>query len=158
MRKILFACSAPEVISRGSFSRSLLEISEFVRDLRESLLGFIQALIDSVHHSSEGRGLINTRSGTGGLRAASGGALHRFRLVCLLAGGNQPYHHTISHALFLLCWAFLCEILTIARIAPLLGALVNRGRPSAVSKDRGPAADLLQPEAERTRNSLRNSA
>src|SRR5215208_8307089 len=135
-----------------------LVLSQLVRDLREGLLGFIEAFIDSIDHSSEGRGLINARSSTWGLGAASGGALHRFWLVCLLAGGNQPYHHTVSHALILLCWAFLSEILTIARIAPLLGALVNRGPLSAGSKDRGPAADLLRPEADRARNSLRNPA
>src|SRR5215212_5801323 len=135
-----------------------LVISQLVRDLREGLLGFIQAFIDSIHHASEGGGLINARSSTWGLRAASGGALHRFSLVCLLAGGNEPYHHAIGHALILLCCAFLCEIVTIARIAPLLGALVHREPPSAVSKDQGPAADLLRPEAERARNSLRNSA
>src|SRR5215212_4382625 len=83
-----------------------LVLSQFVRDLRESLLGFIEAFIDSIHHSSEGWGLINARSSTWGLGAPSGGALHRFWLVRLLAGGNQPYHHTISHALILLCWAF----------------------------------------------------
>src|SRR5215217_8100113 len=114
--------------SRGYFKR--LVLSQFVRDLRESLLGFVQAFIDSIHHPSEGRGLINARSSTGGLGAPSGGALHRFCLVRLLAGVNQPYHHTVSHALILLCWAFLCEIVTIARIAP----------------------------ADRTRNSLRSSA
>src|SRR5215212_11398767 len=90
--------------SRGDLKG--LVLSQFVRDLRESLLGFIQAFIDSIDHPSEGRGLINARSSTWGLGAASGGALHRFWLVCLLAGVNQPYHHTISHALILLCWAF----------------------------------------------------
>src|SRR5215208_2291022 len=90
--------------SRGYFKR--LVLSQFVRDLREDLLGFILACINSIHHSSEGRGLINARSSTGGLGAPSGGALHRFCLVRLLAGGNQPYHHTISHALILLCCAF----------------------------------------------------
>jgi hypothetical protein len=69
------------------------------RDLRESILGFIQAFIDSIHHTSEGGGLINPRGSTGGQGAASGGALHRLFLVGLLAGVNQPYHHTISHAL-----------------------------------------------------------
>src|SRR5215217_4232177 len=107
-----------------------LVLSQLVRDLREGLLGFIQAFIDSIDHTSEGRGLINTRSSTGGLGAASGGALHRCSLMRLLAGINQPYHHTISHALILLCFGFLGEILTIARIAP----------------------------AERARNSLRSSA
>src|SRR5215217_927775 len=113
----------------GAYLKRLV-LSQLVRDLREGLLGFIQAFIDSIHHTSEGRGLINARSSTGGLGAASGGALHRFCLVRLLAGVNQPYHHTISHALILLCWAFLCQIVTLARIAP----------------------------AERTRNSLRSSA
>src|SRR5215204_2445823 len=102
--------------SRGYFKR--LVLSQLVRDLRESLLGFIEAFIESVDHTSEGWGLINARSSTGGLEAASGGALHRFCLVRLLAGVNQPYHHTISHALLLLCWAFLCQIVSIARIAP----------------------------------------
>src|SRR5215218_3927968 len=55
-----------------------LVLSQFVRDHRESLLGFIEAFIESVDHSSEGRGLINSRSSTGGLGAPSGGALHRF--------------------------------------------------------------------------------
>jgi hypothetical protein len=59
MRKILLACSGPDVISRGSFCRSLEEISE-------SRLGFVQAFVDSIHHTSEGRGLINARSSTGG--------------------------------------------------------------------------------------------
>src|SRR5215210_5639034 len=122
------------------YSRGYLEgliLSQSVRDLREGLLGFVQAFIDSIHHTSEGGRLINARSSTWGLGAASGSALHRFWLVRLLAGVNQPYHHTISHALILLCWAFLCEIVTIARIAPrLLGALVHRAPPSAVSKDR----------------------
>src|SRR5918994_4668957 len=80
-----------------------LVLSQLVRDLREGLLGFIQAFVDSIHHTSEGGGLINARSSTGGLGAASGGALHRFFLVCLLVGVNQSYHHTISHALILLC-------------------------------------------------------
>jgi hypothetical protein len=39
-----------------------LVLSQFVRDLREGLLGFIEAFIDSIHHTSEGGGLINTRS------------------------------------------------------------------------------------------------
>src|SRR5215217_7540965 len=62
-------------------SRSYLEgliLSQFVRDLREGLLGFVQAFIDSIEHTSEGRGLINARSSTWGLGAASGSALHRF--------------------------------------------------------------------------------
>jgi hypothetical protein len=79
---------------------------QLVGDLRESLLGFIQAFIDSIDHSSEGWRLVNARSGTGGLGAASGGALHRFCLMRLFAGINQPYHHTISHALILLCFGF----------------------------------------------------
>jgi hypothetical protein len=83
-----------------------LVLSQLVRDLSKSLLGFIQAFIDSIDHSSEGGRLINTRSSTGGLGAASGGALHRCSLMRLLAGGNQPYHHTISHALILLCFGF----------------------------------------------------
>src|SRR4029453_16778580 len=87
-----------------------------LRDLRESILGFIQAFIDSIEHTSEGGGLINARSSTWGLGTASGGTLHRLFLVRLLAGINQPYHHTISHALFLPCCAFLREIVTIARI------------------------------------------
>src|SRR5215203_6516404 len=82
-----------------------LVLSQRVRDLRESLFGFVQAFIDSIHHTSEGRGLINTRSSTGGLRAASGGALQRFSLMRLLAEVNQPYHRTISYALILLCCA-----------------------------------------------------
>ena len=80
-----------------------LVLSQLVRDFREGLFGFIQAFIDSIDHTSEGGGLINARSGTGGLGASSGSALHRFWLVRLLAGINQPYHHTISHALILLC-------------------------------------------------------
>jgi hypothetical protein len=45
-----------------------LVLSQLGRDLRESILGFVQALIDSVHHTSEGWGLIksafqNPRSG-----------------------------------------------------------------------------------------------
>jgi hypothetical protein len=63
------------------YSRGYLKwlvLSQLVRDLRESLLGFIQAFIDSIYHTSEGRGLINARSSTWGLRAASGGALQRF--------------------------------------------------------------------------------
>jgi hypothetical protein len=48
----------------------------------------------------EGGGLINARSSTRVLGAASGGALPHFMLVSLLAGVNQPYHHTISYALF----------------------------------------------------------
>src|SRR5215211_84495 len=107
-----------------------LVLSQLVRDLRESLFGFVQAFIDSVHHTSEGRGLINAGSSTGGLGAASGGALNRFSLVRLLAWVNQPYYHTICHALILLCRAFVCQAVTIARIAP----------------------------AERTRNSLRSTA
>src|SRR5215211_4120163 len=117
------------------WSRAYLEglvLSELLRDLREGLLGFIQAFINSIHHTSEGRRLINARSSTGGLGAASGGALHRFSLMRLLAGVNQPYHHTISHALILLCFGFLCEIVTIARVATLLGGLVHRASPSAV--------------------------
>src|SRR5215203_6355622 len=96
--------------SRGYFKR--LVLSQLVRDLRESLLGFVQAFIDSIYHTSEGGGLINARSSAGGLGAASGGALPRFLLVRLLAGVNQPYHHTIGHALILLCRAF-CMIVTI---------------------------------------------
>src|SRR5918993_4205333 len=93
--------------SRGYLNGHVL--SQLVGDLRESLLGFIDAFIDSIDHTSEGGGLINARSSTGGLGAASGGALHRFSLMCLLAGGDQPYHHTISHALILLCFWVLCE-------------------------------------------------
>src|SRR5215216_7871193 len=89
-----------------------LVLLELVGDLREGLLGFIQAFIDSIHHTSEGRRLINARRSTGGLGAASGGALHRFSLMRLLAGVNQPYHHTISHALILLCFGVLCELVT----------------------------------------------
>src|SRR5215213_7060167 len=90
-------------------SRGYLEglvLSELGGDLREGLLGFIQAFIDSIHHTSEGGGLINSRSCTGSLGAASGGALHRLSLMRLLAGGNEPYHHTKSHALILLCFWF----------------------------------------------------
>src|SRR5215216_3416605 len=92
------------------YSRGYLKglvLSQFVRDLRESLLGFVQGFVDSIQHTSGGGRLINTRSSTWGLRAASGGALHRFSLVGLLAGINRPYHHTICHALILLCWAFV---------------------------------------------------
>ena len=39
-----------------------LVLSQFVGDPREGLFGFIEAFIDSIHHTSEGRGLINTRS------------------------------------------------------------------------------------------------
>src|SRR5215212_3345720 len=49
-------------------SRGYLEglvLSELGGDLREGLLGFIQAFIDSIHHTSEGGGLINSRSCTG---------------------------------------------------------------------------------------------
>jgi hypothetical protein len=91
------------------YSRGYLKglvLSQLVRDLRESLLGFIQAFIDSIDHSSEGWRLVNARSSTWGLGAASGGALHRFSLMRLFAGINQPYHHTISHALILLCFGF----------------------------------------------------
>src|SRR5215212_6348613 len=91
------------------WSRGYLEglvLSKLLRDLRESLLGFIDAFIDSKHHTSEGGRLINARSSTGGLGAAGGGALHRFSLMRLLAWVNQPYHHTISHALILLCFGF----------------------------------------------------
>src|SRR5215217_5447550 len=110
-----------------------LVLSQLLRDLRESILGFVWAFIDSIDHTSEGRGLINARSSTGGLGTASGGALHRFSLVRLLAGIDQPYHHTISHVLILLCCALLYEIVTIARIAPLLGGLVHRVPPSLQS-------------------------
>src|SRR5215217_4259158 len=82
-----------------------LVLSQLVGDLREGLLGFIQAFIDSIDHTSEGGGLIHARSSAWSLGAASGGALHRCSLMRLLAGINQPYHHTISHALILLCWA-----------------------------------------------------
>src|SRR5215217_8977945 len=90
-------------------SRGYLEglvLSQLVRDLGERLLGFIQAFIDSIQHTSEGWRLINARSSTGGLGASGGGALHRFYLMRLFAGVNQPYHHTISHALILLCFGF----------------------------------------------------
>src|SRR5215208_4598940 len=91
------------------YSRGYLEglvLSQLARDLRERLLGSIQAFIDSIHHTSEGGRLVNARSSTGGLGAASGGALHRCSLMRLFAGINQPYHHTISHALILLCFGF----------------------------------------------------
>src|SRR5918994_2945681 len=55
-----------------------LVLSQLVRDLREGLLGFIQAFIESIDHTSEGRGLINARSSTRSLGAPSGGALQRF--------------------------------------------------------------------------------
>src|SRR5215203_5560268 len=93
------------VLSSGGYLQGLV-LSQLLRDLRESLLGFIQAFIDSIHHTSEGGGLINARSSTRGLGTASGGALHRFSLMRLLAWVNQPYHHTMSHALTLLCCAF----------------------------------------------------
>src|SRR5215203_1303826 len=76
-----------------------LVLSQLVRDLRESLLRFIQAFIDSIQHTSEGGGLIHARSSTGSLGAASSGALHRFWLVRLLARINQPYHHTVGHGI-----------------------------------------------------------
>ena len=84
-----------------------LVLCQPLRDLRESILGFVQAFVDSIQHSSGGGGLINARSSTGSLGAASGAALHRFSLVGLFAGINQPNHHTIGHALILLCWAFV---------------------------------------------------
>src|SRR5215218_10882615 len=92
------------------YSRGYLKglvLSQLLRDLRESSLGFIQAFIDSIHHTSKGGRLVNARSGAWSLGAARGGALHRFFLVRLLAGINQPYHHTVSHALVLLCYASL---------------------------------------------------
>src|SRR5215210_9300613 len=99
--------------SRGYLERLIL--AQLVRDLGERLPGFIESFIDSIHHTSESRGLINAGSGTGSLGAASGGALHRFWLVRLLAWVDQPYHHTISHALILLYSVFSCEIVSIAR-------------------------------------------
>src|SRR5215208_3232844 len=75
-----------------------LVLSQLLGDLRESILGFVQAFVEAIQHTSGGGGLIDARSSTGGLGAASGGALHRFSLVGLLAGINQPYHHTISHS------------------------------------------------------------
>src|SRR5215210_995405 len=128
--------------SRGYLKGLIL--SQLVRDFREDLPSFIQAFIDSIHHTSEGGGLINSRSSTWGMGAASGGALHRFSLVRLLAGVNQPYHHTISHALILLCCTFLCEMVTIARIAPPFGGLLHRASPSAVSVGLGDCYNELR--------------
>src|SRR5215207_8625177 len=131
------------------YSRGYLKglvLSQFVRDLRESLLGFVQGFVDSIQHTSGGGRLINTRSSTWGLRAASGGALHRFSLMRLLAGVNEPYQHTISHALILPCFGFLREIVTIARVATLLGGLVHRASPPAVSVG---ARRLLQRTSEK---------
>jgi hypothetical protein len=54
MKKILFACYRG-YLKGPSFSCSLLEISE-----REGILGFIEALMDSIHHTSEGLGLVIT--------------------------------------------------------------------------------------------------
>src|SRR5215207_8006725 len=121
-----------------------LVLSQRVRYLREGLLGFLQAFIDSIHHTSEGGGLINARSGTGGVGATRGGALHRSFLVRLLARVNQPYHHAIGHTLILPVAG--CTTVTIARIRGELGGArprelselsrlsslgfsVNRGRP-----------------------------
>src|SRR5919199_1037455 len=95
-----------------------LILSQLVRDLRESILRFVQAFVDSIYYASKGGWLVNARSSTGGLLATCSGALHRLFLMCLLAGINQPYHHTVGHALILLCCAF-CMIVTIARIDPL---------------------------------------
>src|SRR5215217_1631767 len=93
--------------ARGYLQR--LVLSECVRDLRESLLGFLQAFVDSIHNPSEGRGLVNARSGTWGLSASCSGTLHSFLLVRLLARVNQPDHHAIGHALILLVYVGLCD-------------------------------------------------
>src|SRR5215212_5429197 len=89
------------VLCSRSYLKGLV-LSQLVGDLREGLLGFIQAFVDSIDHTSEGGGLINTRSSAWSLGAPSGSALHCCSLMRLLAGINQPYHHTISHALILL--------------------------------------------------------
>src|SRR5215208_6629593 len=104
-----------------------LVLSQRVRYLREGLLGFLQAFIDSIHHTSEGGGLINARSGTGGVGATRGGALHRFFLVRLLARLDQPYHHAIGHTPLILPVAS-CTSVTIARIRGELGRCsIKRG-------------------------------
>src|SRR5829696_3844111 len=93
-------CRDEEDPDCGLITRCYLQrlvLSQRVRYLREGLPGFLQAFIDSIHHTSEGRGLINARSGTGGVGATRGGTLHRFFLVRLLARLDQPYHHAIGH-------------------------------------------------------------
>src|SRR5215212_3894379 len=103
-----------------------LVLSQRVRYLREGLLGFLQAFIDSIHHTSEGGGLINTRSGTGSVGATRGGALHRSFLVRLLARLDQPYHHAIGHAHYPPVAS--CTTVTIARIRGELGRCsIKRG-------------------------------
>jgi hypothetical protein len=89
----------PVCVLRSRRYLKRLVLSQLLRDLREGLLGFVQAFVDPIHHASEGWWLVNARSGTGSLGAPRGGALHRLLLVGLLAGINQPYHHAISHML-----------------------------------------------------------
>src|SRR5215212_8613962 len=95
-----------------------LVLCQPLRDLRESILGFVQAFVDSIQHSSGGGGLIDARSSTG--------AWERpvvVRCIASLWWACSPglTNHTITLYATLLSSCvgrLLCGIVNLARIAP----------------------------------------